>query len=212
MILIGQYDSPFVRRVGIALTTYGMAFQHKAWSTFGDVDKVAKFNPLRRVPTLVTDDHIAVTDSTAILAVIDDMAGAGRASLTRSGREGREVARLCGFAGGVADKGVSLLYERELREAAFPMWVERCTIQIGETLDLLEAERAGRASPYLFGDALSHADVMLAVMWTFITAALSAEFDWAKWPALASHAARCEALPAFQAIYQPFKLTQPGEG
>jgi glutathione S-transferase len=164
------------------------------------------------VPTLVTDDHIAVTDSTAILAVIDDMAGPGRASLARSGREGREVARICGFAGGAADKGVSLLYERVLREAAFPMWVERCTTQIGETLDLLEGELVGRASPYLFGDALSHADVMLAVMWTFIAAALSAEFDGAKWPALASHAARCEALPAFQAIYQPFKLTQPGEG
>ena len=30
MILIGQYDSPFVRRVGIALTLYGMKFEHRA--------------------------------------------------------------------------------------------------------------------------------------------------------------------------------------
>ena len=29
MILIGRYDSPFVRRVGIALTLYGMAFEHR---------------------------------------------------------------------------------------------------------------------------------------------------------------------------------------
>jgi glutathione S-transferase len=29
MILIGQYDSPFVRRVGIALTLYGMKFEHR---------------------------------------------------------------------------------------------------------------------------------------------------------------------------------------
>jgi glutathione S-transferase len=51
MMLIGQYDSPFVRRVAIALKTYGLAYEHKPWSTFGDADQVAKFNPLRRVPT-----------------------------------------------------------------------------------------------------------------------------------------------------------------
>jgi glutathione S-transferase len=53
MILIGQYDSPFVRRVGIAMRLYDLAFEHQAWSTFGEGDKIAPFNPLRRVPTLV---------------------------------------------------------------------------------------------------------------------------------------------------------------
>ena len=56
MILIGQYDSPFVRRVGIALTLYGMLFEHKPWSTFGEADKIRPYNPLTRVPTLVLDD------------------------------------------------------------------------------------------------------------------------------------------------------------
>jgi len=40
MILIGQYDSPFVRRVGIALTLYEMSFEHRPWSVFGDAAKV----------------------------------------------------------------------------------------------------------------------------------------------------------------------------
>jgi len=67
MILIGQYDSPFTRRVAIALKLYGLAFEHRPWSTFGDADKIAPYNPLRRVPTLVLDDGEALIESTAIL-------------------------------------------------------------------------------------------------------------------------------------------------
>src|SRR5689334_4796165 len=55
MILIGQYDSPFVRRVAIALRIYGMAYEHRPWSVFGNADDIAVYNPLRRVPTLVAD-------------------------------------------------------------------------------------------------------------------------------------------------------------
>lgn len=211
MMLIGQYDSPFVRRVGIALTIYGLPFDHAPWSTFGDADRIAKFNPLRRVPTLVMDDRTAFTDSTAILMVVDDMVGPERAVLARHGEDGRELLRIAAMAAGAADKAVSLLYERVLREAAFPLWVERCRLQIGETLDLLEAERQLRPTRWLFDDALSHADVMLTTMTGFITDALPGEFDWSRWPAIAAHAVACEALPAFREIRQPYKLTKPGE-
>jgi glutathione S-transferase len=206
MMLIGQYDSPFVRRVGIALTNYGLDFEHRPWSTFGDADRIAKFNPLRRVPTLVTDDRTVFTDSAAILAVVDDMVGPQRAVLARNGEDGRHLLRLAAMAAGVADKAVSLLYERVLREAAFPLWVERCRLQIGETLDLLEAERQVRPTRYLFDDGLSHADVMLTTMIGFISEALAGEFDWDRWPSLAAHAADCEALPVFGEIRQLFKL------
>ncbi len=56
MILIGQYDSPFMRRVGIALVLYGMAFEHRPWSVFGDADRLRAGNPLMRVPVLVLED------------------------------------------------------------------------------------------------------------------------------------------------------------
>lgn len=211
MMLIGQYDSPFVRRVGIALKTYGVAFEHMPWSTFGDADKIAKYNPLRRVPTLVTDDRTVFMDSAAILSVLDDMVGPERAVLAREGEDGRHLLRLAALAAGVADKGVSLLYERVLREAAFPLWVERCRLQIVETLDLLEAERQVRPTRYLFDDELSHADVMLTTMIGFVSEALVDEFDWTRWPALSAHAATCEALPAFREIRQPYRLVRPGE-
>ena len=56
MILIGQYDSPFVRRVGIALTLYGRAFEHRPWSAWGDAERLRSVNPLTRVPVLLLDD------------------------------------------------------------------------------------------------------------------------------------------------------------
>ena len=71
MILIGQYDSPFVRRVAIALRMYGLPFEHRPWSTFGDADKLAPFNPLRRVPTLVLDSGEALIESAAMLDYLD---------------------------------------------------------------------------------------------------------------------------------------------
>ena len=63
MILIGQFDSPFVRRVGIALRLYALPFEHRPWSTFGDADCLGAYNPLRRVPTLVLDDGEVLIES-----------------------------------------------------------------------------------------------------------------------------------------------------
>ena len=78
MILIGQYNSPFVRRVAIALRFYGLAFEHRPWSSFGDADKIAPYNPLRRVPTLVLDNGKSLLESTAILDYLDEMVDSPR--------------------------------------------------------------------------------------------------------------------------------------
>lgn len=77
MILIGQYDSPFVRRVAIAMHLYGVDYEHRPWSTFGDAAKIAPFNPLIRVPTLVLDDGESLVESGAILDHLDQVAGPG---------------------------------------------------------------------------------------------------------------------------------------
>ena len=67
MILIGQYDSPCIRRVGIALGLYGIPFEHRPWSVFGWGEAVQALNPLMRVPTRVPDDGFAPIDSHMIL-------------------------------------------------------------------------------------------------------------------------------------------------
>ena len=56
MILIGMFDSAFVRRVAISMNLYGMAFEHRNWSVGPDFDRIRQYNPLGRVPTLVLPD------------------------------------------------------------------------------------------------------------------------------------------------------------
>ena len=209
MILIGQYDSPFVRRVAIALTLYEAPFEHRPWSVFADADKIAPFNPLMRVPTLVLDDGETLIDSAAILDALDEMAGEARALAPARGPARRKVLKVCALGAGLADKAVSLVYERVLHERATAMWVDRCRTQMEAVLDVLEAERWETEGPWWFGAAISHADIMVACALRFVREAHEDLFDLTAWPVLAAHWEGCEALPAFQAVVKPFFVALP---
>ncbi|MCK1712600.1 MULTISPECIES: glutathione S-transferase family protein [unclassified Bradyrhizobium] len=203
MFLIGQYDSPFVRRVAISLRLYGLAFEHRPWSTFGDADKIAPYNPLRRVPTLVLDDGEALIESTIILDYLDELVGAEQAMLPRSGAERRKHLRICALASGLGDKAVSLLYERVLRKEQLALWVQRCEAQITDVLGVLEAERAKVTTPYWLGTRIGHADIAVACVVRLTREAHPTLFDVARYPALSAHSERCEALAPFKEIAQP---------
>lgn len=206
MILIGQYDSPFVRRVAVALQLYRLSYEHRPWSAVGDADRIAAFNPLMRVPTLVADDGRAFTDSSAILQLLDHLTGA-EAFLSRDWPEQGEVVRLSAFATGVADKAVALVYDRASLSVSQPTWRARLTRQVEQALAMLEQERSERSDDWLFGARISHADVAIGTMWRFLNEALPGAIDRADYPSLERHSARCEALPEFRNVSQPFKLT-----
>jgi glutathione S-transferase len=210
MILIGHYDSPFVRRVAIALRLYEMPFEHRAWSVFGDAEKIARFNPLKRVPTLVLDDGEVLIESAAILDALDEMAGDDRALIPVRGGLRRRILKVCALGAGLADKAVSLVYERVLHERTTPMWIDRCRSQMSGVLDALETDRAA-AGPRWFGESLTHADIMIACALRFVSEAHAEVFDLAAWPALAAHSEACEAMAVFQEIRQPFFVSAPAK-
>jgi len=204
MILIGQYDSPFVRRVGIALTLYGLPFEHRPWSVFGDAEKIRAYNPLVRVPTLVLDDGDVLIESHNMLDYLDSRVPAGRALFPAAEPARHRALKVAALATGLGDKAVSLFYERRLHREVSDVWVERCRAQISAVLAALEADRAGRAGDYWFGDRIGHADIAVAAVLRFVTEAHPGLVTLAGFLALAAQAARLEALPAFQAICQPF--------
>lgn len=204
MILIGQYDSPFVRRVGIALTLYDLPFEHWPWSTFGDADKIRPYNPLTRVPTFVLDDGTVLADSHIILDYLDGLVPAARRMYPVSEPARHKALRVGTLAMGMAEKTVSLFYEKRLHAETSDLWVERCRAQIGAVLSVLEAERRERKTAFWFGSEIGHADIAVAVAVRQIGEVHPGLIDLGDYPVLAAHSVQHEALPAFQAIRQAF--------
>ena len=207
MILVGQYDSPFVRRAAVALRLYGFAYEHRPWSVWADSDKVATFNPMRRVPTLVLDDGEVLIESAAILDALDDMVGPQRALLPAGGPDRRRGLKVCALSTGLADKAVSLVYEGLLHPDPSETWIERCRGQIADVLTALEQDRQRSSSAWWLGDSLGHPDIAAGCALQFCREAHPDLFDAVRWPALAGHGDRCELLEPFKSASQPFTMT-----
>jgi glutathione S-transferase len=204
MILIGQYDSPFVRRVGIALTLYDLPFDHRPWSVFADADRIRPYNPLIRVPTLVLDDDTVLIESHNILDYLDSRRPSDRTLFPTTEPARQQALKLAALATGMAEKAVSLFYEKRLHEQASAVWVDRCRAQISGVLAILEADRASRTSDYWFGGPIGHADIAVVTALRFASEAHPGLVSPTQYPALAAYAARLEALPVFRKIVQPF--------
>ena len=204
MILIGQFDSPFVRRVGIAMTLYELPFSHRPWSVFGDAEKIRPYNPLVRVPTLVLDDGEVLIESHSIIDYLDSLVPAERVMFPLTEPARHQALKVAALATGLADKAVSLFYEKRLHREVSDVWVNRCRTQIEAVLAVLDKDRAGRSGTYWFGERIGHADIAVAATLRFLGEAHAGLISLADFPALSVHAARLEALPVFQKIMQPF--------
>lgn len=204
MMLIGMFDSPYVRRVAVSLQWVGLAFEHRNWSVGKDFERIRAYNPLARVPTLVLDDGEVLMESSAILDWIDETAGESRALLPARGADRRRALQLMAMATGAADKGVAQLYEAAFRpvDKRHEPWVARCRTQMESGLAELDRACAAADGEWLLGARLTQADITLTAASTFLIESL--QLDAARWPALDTRRRRGEALPAFQAFHQPF--------
>ncbi|MEQ1497759.1 MAG: glutathione S-transferase family protein [Novosphingobium sp.] len=209
MKLIGQFDSPFVRRVGIALKLYGAAFDHMPYSSFGEWEKFAQHNPLRRVPALVLETGEALIDSAAILDHLDQTHEGDGALIAASGPLRRAALRRIALrrialACGTADKAVSFFYARLFAPRLDPIFVERSEGQILAGLAALEQECAARQGPWWHGSSPGHDDIAVACVGRFLSEAYPKLVSLTDYPALAAHCGAAEALPAFKAVSQSF--------
>jgi len=209
MLLIGMFDSPFVRRVAISLKLMELPFEHANWSIGRDFDRIREYNPLGRVPTLVTDDGESLVESGAILDYLDELAGPERALVPSSGPERRRALNLMAMATGAAEKGVLQIYERVFRpeDKRHAPWVNRCHAQMSGSLAAVDRQLGERGvSQWLVGKHMTQADITAACVFTCLDDALRVGADAAMFSSLATLAARCESLPVFQQTRVPFLL------
>jgi glutathione S-transferase len=206
MVLIGMFDSPFVRRVAVSMKLLELRFEHKNWSVGRDQAQIRKVNPLGRVPVLLLDDGEVLTESSAILDYLDDRVGQGRALLPVTGAPRRRALQLMALATGAAEKAVQQVYEGFFRppEKRHEPWLARLREQMGGALALLDRAAAEEGDDWLVDEGLTQADVTVTCAFTYIDEALKP--DGKLYPALRRHAARCEKMPAFKACYAPFEM------
>jgi glutathione S-transferase len=204
-LLIGMYDSPFVRRVAIALDLLGFPFEHRDWSVGRDFERIRAYSPLGRVPVLVPVDGEPLTESMMILEHLDDLVGPERALLPPPGADRRAALRLLAFATGAAEKAIQIVGERVFRpeHLRHAPNVERCRAQMRGALGELDKACAAAADrEWLIGDRLGTADITVACFVTYAHEAVPEPLD--DFPALQARRARCEALPVFRRYYAPF--------
>ena len=75
MKLVGNYLSPYVRRVAVSLHLLELPFTLDALYVFKEPDVVRQLNPVVRIPVLILDDGSSLVESSAILDEIDQIVG-----------------------------------------------------------------------------------------------------------------------------------------
>jgi glutathione S-transferase len=197
--LIGMLDSPYVRRVAVALIAARVAFEHKPISLFRHIDAFTKLSPLLKAPSLVTDEGFVLVESSVIL----DYLGTRSPALAAMRPEGAAAFRRLGVALTVMEKAVQIHYERALRGPGerSESWRERVARQLDVGLAALDAD--------VGEPALTHADIAAACAFGFVTGAIGDVVDTASYARLRAFSAEAETLPPFRAAPPIDGVTAP---
>jgi glutathione S-transferase len=205
--LVGQLDSPYVRRVAVSAALLGIAFAQRPWSVGADQMKLREVNPLGRVPAWIEAfGGPALVESQQIVDRLDDLAPNGSALLPEDPRGRLRTREWLGLLTGVLDKGIAVVIERvfQPKQLHGSPWTRRCRDQLAS--GLTEVERRCEAiheDPWLAYSRITQADVAFASFLTYLRDALP--LDLAPYPHTAARLDRIEALPAFRDHYKPFE-------
>lgn len=198
MQLVGMLDSPYVRRVAVAMLIAGVPFRHRPISLFRHIDAYSALSALLKAPTLVLEDGTAIVESGVILEYLATLSPALKALTPGASARPALAAEVAGVGLTVCEKAVQVHYERALRGPGerSESWLARVRRQLDVGLEQLD--RAAPLEGWLTGE-LGLADITAACAYRFTQVALAEIVDPARFPALAAFSARAEALPAFRA-------------
>jgi glutathione S-transferase len=193
MQLIGMLDSPFVRRIAIALLTAEVPFTHEPLSIWRHVDKFTSLSPLLKAPSLIEDDGATLVESGVILDYLEAKFPAVAALRPR----GLPAFHALGVALTVMEKSVQFYYEHNVRAESerSESWAARVRGQLDVGLKTLDA-----VAPELwFETAPCHADIATVCAFGFVRGMLADKVNFEMYPRLAAFSERAETLGPFRA-------------
>lgn len=203
MILVGQFDSPFVRRVAVTLNHYHMPFTRNLLSVFRNVEEMQQINPLLRVPALILETGEVLIDSGAIIDHLDEAAGPARAMTPAHGPERRKVLQAVTLAVGATEKAVALFFERLFHTDKHINrdYEKRLLSQLTAAIEKLESDCG---TPWFFDSKMTQADITIGCLVFYLKMRVPEAFPLNKYPKLHALALHCETK-------EDFVKARPGE-
>lgn len=202
LIVIGNYLSPYVRKVLVCLEIKGLDYHIDPVTPFLGSDAFSRLSPLRRIPVLL-DGDLVLNDSTVICQYLEDKHPTP--TLYPADIAARAKAR---WLEEYADTHLAdvlvwrLFYQLAVLRHVFHEPTDERVVQRAKEVEIPAAldylETVLPADGFVFGD-LSIADISLACY--FRTASfVRYVIDPARWPHTAAFIQRVQALPAFQTL------------
>ncbi|OJU29135.1 MAG: hypothetical protein BGN89_20775 [Alphaproteobacteria bacterium 64-6] len=199
MKLIGRYDSPYVRRVGVTLHVLEQPFEHLPLSPFSQAREFRKHAAIGRMPVLILDSGETLIESAAILDHLDELVGPSAALVPVRGPERRKALQILACATAACDKAIAINYERRRPvERIFHDWIERCREQLDAALAELESFR-----PELSDHRkLQQAEITTACAYAYVRRVEPEAAQTVRYPWLERLTAACETRQEFLACPQ----------
>jgi len=139
-------------------------------------------------------------DSTLILEYAEALAAPRKSLMPTGVLERQHALRVIGLALAACEKGVQIIYERNLRpaEKLYEPWVSRVTGQLLAAYGSLETELRDRPLA-VTRDTINQAGITTAVAWHFTQALLPEVVTAPSYPTLCRLSSQAELLPEFMA-------------
>ena len=135
-ILFMSQRSPFARRIRLAFRRLKLPCDEKTVDVFQTNPELLQMNPLGMVPTVLTPEGLAISDSANVLEYFHDKTGAiwPLDFLTRT-----QVRQASVLAMGVIQSSVLYFQEIMMHEAPSPFWVSEHFESIERTLQMISS-------------------------------------------------------------------------
>ena len=197
MKLIGSYASPFVRKARIVLAEKRIEYEFVVDNPNDAGSRVPDFNPLGKVPVLVTDDGAAIYDSSVIVEYIDAISPVGKL-IPEPGRQRIQVKRWEALADGLMEAAILCLLEgRRPAKEQSRAWVERQMRKVNQGLRAASHDLAEKS--WCAGESYTLADIALGCALGYLDFRC-ADLDWrAQHSNLKRHAGKLFKRPPFEA-------------